>query len=134
MDFTAVINILIEALGKIMGLALTYALIIAVAYLKDFIADRLKMEATAQAFCELDDHIVSGVFAIQQTTVDDLKAAAEDGKLTTAEIEMLHTKLIAFVKPKLSDLAVKLITAAGIDIEKYILDRGEAIVAQAKKQ
>lgn len=45
---------------------------------------------------------------------------------------MLHQKLIAEVKPKLSELAVQLISAAGIDNNAYILSHGEAIVSELK--
>lgn len=57
-----ILNVIIDSLGEILGLALTYALIAAVVCLKNFDADNLQIAATFDALNEHDGHIVSGGF------------------------------------------------------------------------
>lgn len=70
---------------------------------------------------------------LQQKFVEDMKAANEDGKLTEEEILDLHSKLVTFTKDKLTPSIINIITAAGIDINQFILDAGENFVQGLKK-
>lgn len=134
MEITGIMNVLIENAVKIMATFLLAVLTIGLTYLKDLIAQKLKMSTLAHALEELDNDIAGAVGDIQQVLVDDLKAAAEDGKLTKEEIEVLHAKLLVTVKKRLSAHAKAVIEAAGIDIREYILSEAEAIINARKTQ
>lgn len=92
--------------------------------------ERLKrMSAATQeligAACETVDEL-------QQTLVDDLKAAHEDGKLDEAEKAMLKAELLEITLKKMSEPAKKLLIAAGKDISALIQGAAEAWI-EAKK-
>ena len=72
------------------------------------------------------------VLELQQTIVDGLKAAKEDGKLTDDEIEILGVMLIDKTVEKMSDSAVNLLVSAGVDITSIIKGAGEAMIKQIK--
>ena len=62
---------------------------------------------------------------LKQTVVDKLKAASEDGKLTSAEIQKLGFDLVVLTTAKLSDPTRKLLRAAGVDVAALIRGAGE---------
>lgn len=70
------------------------------------------------------------VSELQQTLVDGLKAAHEDGKLTKDEIIMLGEKLLEGTVAKMSDTTYNLLDAAGVDIVALIQGAGEAWIKQ----
>ena len=72
------------------------------------------------------------VLELQQTIVDGLKAAKEDGKLTDDEIEILGVMLIDKTVDKMSDSAINLLVSAGVDITSIIKGAGEAMIKQIK--
>ena len=69
---------------------------------------------------------------LQQKFVDDMKLANEDGKLTEDEIKELNSSLIAYTKNKMTPEIINLIVAAGIDINKFILDSGEYFIQERR--
>ena len=71
---------------------------------------------------------------LQQTMVSDLKAANEDGKLTSQEIAQLRAKLLDKTVEKLSAPAYALLSAASVDVEGLILGVGESWIERIKKQ
>lgn len=71
---------------------------------------------------------------MQQTVVDDLKAAAGDGKLTKEEVAKLKNDLLSMSMTKLSDTSVKILTAAGVDISAIIAGAGEALIKKMKNE
>lgn len=70
---------------------------------------------------------------LQQKFVEEMKAANVDGKLTKEEISDLHSKLVTFTRDKLTPSIINVITAAGIDLNQFILDAGENFVQELKK-
>ena len=72
------------------------------------------------------------VLELQQTVVDGLKAAHEDGKLTDEEITNLGYMLINKTVEKMSDSAVNLLVSAGVDISSLIKGAGEAMIQRMK--
>ena len=73
------------------------------------------------------------VLELQQTTVEAMKAASEDGKLTAAEIEHLGALLLEKALDKMSDAAVKVLNSAGVDLTAVIKGAGEAMIQDMKK-
>ena len=68
------------------------------------------------------------IAAAQQTVVDKLKDAAEDGKLSNQEINELGTLLLKMTKEKMSLPSINVLVAAGVDIDALIRGAGEALI------
>ena len=62
---------------------------------------------------------------LQQTIVEGLKAAHEDGKLTETEIKALQETLMNHVVERISAPTCTLIESAGIDLESLIQGAAE---------
>jgi len=71
---------------------------------------------------------------LQQTTVNELKAANEDGKLTQMEIAQLKQKLLDKTLEKLSSPAYALLAAASVDVEGLITGVGESWIERMKQK
>ena len=69
---------------------------------------------------------------LQQTVVDDIKAAREDGKLNREEINALGQQLIDMTVQKLSMPTYDLLKAAAVDIEAMITGAGESWICKLK--
>lgn len=69
---------------------------------------------------------------LQQSVVNDLKAARDDGKLLPGEIKALQNSLIEKSLSKLSGPAYALLSAAAVDIEGMILGVGDAWIDKLK--
>ena len=91
-----------------------------------------KLSTINTAVGELTGAAEQTVLELQQTVVDDLKAASADGKLTKDEIEMLGKKLIEGALSKMSASAMDVLKAANVDVNAIITGAGEALIAQMK--
>lgn len=69
---------------------------------------------------------------LQQTLVEGLKAAHEDGKLTKEEIAALGEALLDGTIAKMSAPTAKLLAAAAVDTTALIQGAGEAWIAKLK--
>lgn len=74
------------------------------------------------------------VLELQQTVVDDLKAASADGKLTQDEIRDLGKKLLDGSLQKMSASGINVLKAANVDINAIITGAGEALIATIKHE
>ena len=103
------------------------------AYLGKLLAKTKKMEHINMAMYELESVVKNVVGEIQQTTVDGLKEASADGKLTKDDIEWLGRLLVDKAAKGLSVPAVDTLNAAGVDIESMIHSFAEACIAEIKR-
>ena len=71
---------------------------------------------------------------LQQTMVQEMKAANNDGKLSPQEIANLRIKLIDKTVEKLSTPAYSMLSAASVDVEGLILGVGESWIERMKQQ
>ena len=82
------------------------------------------------------DEVISAanltVLELQQTLVEGLKAAHEDGKLTKEEIAMLGEKLVDGTIDKMSAPTAKLLAAAAVDTTALIHGAGESWLTKLK--
>lgn len=123
-----IVNALIEN-GVQVAVSLVVALIgVAGTWLSIQIGKVKQLQTVKLATDEAKDAAITTVLELQQTVVDDLKAAAVDGKLTKEEIAKLKNDLISMSMAKLSDTSVKILTAAGVDISAIIAGVGEALI------
>ena len=125
-------DVLIEVGTQIMFDVLMLVASIVFAYLAKYLAKSEKLKHIALAMDELEGIVVSIVGELQQTTVDGLKEASADGKLTMQEIEALGLTLVDKAKKQLSDPAADTLVAAGVDIESMIHSIAEAWIASIK--
>ena len=91
-----------------------------------------KLSTINTAVDELTNAAEQTVLELQQTVVDDLKAASKDGKLTKDEIEVLGKKLIDGALAKMSGSAMDVLKAANVDVNAIITGAGEALIARMK--
>ncbi len=91
-----------------------------------------KLVTINEAVDELTKAAEQTVLELQQTVVDDLKAASVDGKLTQAEISELGKKLLAGTFAKMSDAGIGVLKAANVDINAIVTGAGEALIAAMK--
>lgn len=92
-----------------------------------------KLETISKAVSELTSAAEQTVLELQQTTVDGLKAASADGKLTEAEIDTLGQKLLKGTLEKMSDSGMNVLKAANVDINAIVTGAGEAMIAKMKR-
>ena len=127
-----IVNALIEN-GVQVAVSLVVALIgVAGTWLSIQIGKAKQLQTVKMATDEAKDAAITTVMELQQTVVDDLKAAAVDGKLTKEEIAKLKSDLLSMSMTKLSDTSVKILTAAGVDISAIIAGAGEALIRKMK--
>ena len=91
-----------------------------------------KLSTINTAVGELTNAAEQTVLELQQTTVEGLKEAAKDGKLTKAEIAVLGKKLLDGTLSKMSDSAIGVLKAANVDVNAIVIGAGEALIARMK--
>ena len=91
-----------------------------------------KLSTINAAVDELTKAAEQTVMELQQTVVDDMKAASADGKLTQNEINALGRKLLKGTMKKMSDSSIGVLKAANVDINAIVTGAGEALIAKMK--
>ena len=107
---------------------------VAGAWLVTQIAKNQKLNTINAAIGELTNAAEQTVMELQQTSVDALKAASADGKLTKAEIADLGQKLLCGTLDKISDSAINVLYAANVDINALVTGAGEALIARIRHE
>ena len=102
------------------------------AWLLAQIAKNQKLATINTAVGELTAAAEQTVMELQQTVVDDLKAASADGKLTQDEIADLGHKLFDGALAKMSESGINVLMAANVDINAIVTGAGEALIAKLK--
>ena len=120
-------NVIIENLVQIVATLIVTLIGVLGAWLTAKIAKRAELSNISTATDE-------AILELQQTTVDKLKAASADGKLTKAEIAELGKMLIDGSMEKMSDAAKNVLNSAGVDITAIIKGAGEALIASMKEK
>lgn len=96
------------------------------------IAKREELKTITAATDEAIRAAQQTVLELQQTTVEQLKAASADGKLSGEDIATLGKMLLDGSMAKMSASAINMLTAAGVDISALIKGAGEAAIAKMK--
>lgn len=125
-------NIIIETVVQIFAALLLMLISLLGTWLTAKLAKRTELANIAAATDEATRVAQQTVLELQQTVVDNLKAASADGKLTEEEIAELKELLLDGAMDKLSDTAKNMLTAAGVDISAVIRGAGEAFIRQMK--
>lgn len=126
-------NIIIETVVQIFAALLLMLISLLGTWLTAKLAKRTELANIAAATDEATRVAQQTVLELQQTVVDNLKAASADGKLTKEEVAELRELLLDGAMDKLSDTAKNMLTAAGVDISAVIRGAGEAFIRQMKQ-
>ena len=124
---------LIEIGTQLLFEILLLVLSVSFAYVSKAVTKTKKLEHIAIAIDELETVVMAVVGELQQTTVDNLKAASADGKLSKSDIEYLGKQLVDKVAKGLSTPAIDTLNAAEIDVESMIHSFAEAWIAEIKR-
>lgn len=125
-------NIIIETVVQIFAALLLMLISLLGTWLTAKLAKRTELANIAAATDEATRVAQQTVLELQQTVVDNLKAASADGKLTEWEIAELKELLLDGAMAKMSVTAKNMLTAAGVDISAVIRGAGEAFIRQMK--
>lgn len=126
-------EIIIETIVQIVATLLLTLIGVLGTWLTVQISKKAELANIAAATEEATKAAQTTVLELQQTTVEAMKAAHEDGKLTEDEIKTLRNILLSKALDKMSESAVKVLGAAGVDINAIIIGAGEAMINLIKK-
>ena len=127
-------EVIIEVVVQVIGALLMGVIGVAFAYLTKLVGKTKELEHVASAMDELESVVTTVVGDLQQTIVENLKAASADGKLSQEDIYDLGKLLVMKVKEQLSNPASTTIQAAGIDMTEAIHSIAEAYIAKIKRE
>ena len=125
-------NVIIETVVQIVATLLITLIGVLGTWLTAKIAKKHELANSAAATDEATKAAQTTVLELQQTTVEAMKAASEDGKLTQSEIEELGALLLQKALDKMSNSAKNVLTSAGVDITALIKGAGEALINRLK--
>jgi hypothetical protein len=123
----------LEILSPILLAALTWAS----AKLAQLIRAKVRSEYLSQVLIRLDEAIFTSVKAVQQSVVDEIKAASADGKITDDEKKRIKEKAIATVKAHLGTKGVadvvKILGLEGGALDGLLSSKVEAAVHDLRR-
>lgn len=113
-------DVIIENIVRIVAALLMMLISVGGAYLTSLIAKHEKLKAISEATQQVIDAAIQTTGELQQTVVNDLKAASADGKLSNEEVNTLYHDVVVLTLDKLSVPTINLLNAVGADIEAII--------------
>ena len=125
-------TVMIETIVSVLANLAITRIGVAGAWLVTQIGKSQQLKTINAAVGELTTAAEQTVYELQQTVVDDLKAASADGKLTQDEITVLGKKLLEGTLQKMSDSGIGVLKAANVDINAIVTGAGEALIARIK--
>jgi predicted patatin/cPLA2 family phospholipase len=125
-------TVIIETIVSVLANLAITLIGVAGAWLVTQIGKSQQLKTINAAVGELTTAAEQTVYELQQTVVDDLKAASADGKLTQEEITVLGKKLLDGALAKMSDSGIGVLKAANVDINAIVTGAGEALIARIK--
>ena len=125
-------TVIIETIVSVLANLAITLIGVAGAWLVTQIGKSQQLKTINSAVGELTTAAEQTVYELQQTVVDDLKAASADGKLTQDEITALGKKLLEGTLQKMSDSGIGVLKAANVDINAIVTGAGEALIARIK--
>lgn len=120
----AIISVVVQVVGTLL---ITLIGVLG-AWLTAKIGKRVELTNINRAKDELIAAAQQTVMELQQTVVEKLKDAAEDGKLSEEEIAELGGVLLNMTKEKMSAPSIDVLVAAGVDINALIRGAAEALI------
>ena len=93
----------------------------------------MKSKELQDAVTKAEDSIWTVVMQLANETVDDLKAKAADGKLTSIEIDNLRTTAYTRAKQLMGDATYKLLQEYVGDAQAWMLSKIDAMSRETKQ-
>lgn len=121
---------IIEVITQVLATALITLIGVLGTWLTAKVLKRVELTNINKAKDELVEAAQRTVLELQQTVVEGMKAAAQDGKLSEDEITELSIMLLNKTKQQMSLPAIKLLEAAAVDVNALIRSAGEALIAE----
>ena len=106
MDFSEIGLAALQIVSPLLIAALTWA----AAKLASYIKSKVNNEYLRGVLVRLDEAVVTAVKDLQQTVVDEIKAANVDGKITEAEKKRIKDSALANVKSYLGAKGIKVLS------------------------
>ena len=132
-------NTLIQTLIPILITSLSGAIIAIAKYLTAYLEQRAKIElqasqaATIERYLKrLNETVYDVVTALNQNTVDALKEAAADGKLTEEEKETVFKQAVETTKAIMGETGLSLLSLVFEDLNALIIAKIDATVGAVK--
>lgn len=126
-------NVIIETSVSILTNLVVALIGIFGAWLVAQIGKSTKLNTIKKATEALTSAAEQTVWELQQTVVEGLKEASDDGKLSRDEIDNLAVKLYEGTISKMSEPSMNVLQAAQIDINAIITGSAEALIAKIKE-
>lgn len=121
---------IIEVITNVLATVLITLIGVLGTWLTAKVLKRVELTNINKAKDELVEAAQRTVLELQQTVVEGMKAAAQDGKLSEEEITELSIMLLNKTKQQMSLPAIKLLEAAAVDVNALIRSAGEALIAE----
>ena len=121
---------IIEIIAQVVATLLITLIGVLGTWLTAKVLKRVELTNINKAKDELVEAAQRTVLELQQTVVEGMKAAAQDGKLSEEEITELSIMLLNKTKQQMSLPAIKLLEAAAVDVNALIRSAGEALIAE----
>lgn len=121
---------IIEVITQVLATLLITLIGVLGTWLTAKVLKRVELTNINKAKDELIEAAQQTVMELQQTVVEGMKSAAQDGKLSEEEITELSIMLLNKTKQKMSLPAIRLLEAAAVDVNALIRGAGEALIAE----
>jgi hypothetical protein len=133
MDTEGIALKILEILSPVLLAALTWA----AAKLAQLIRAKVKSEYLRQVLVRLDEAVITAVKAIQQSVVEEIKAASADGKITDEEKRRIKERALASAKSHLGTKGLSEVgTILGLDtgaLDGFLSSKVEAAVHDIRR-
>ena len=126
-------TVIIETIVSVLANLAITLIGVAGAWLVTQIGKSQQLKTISAAVDDLTKAAEQTVYELNQTTVDGLKEASADGKLTQDEITNLGKLLLEGTLAKMSDSGINVLKAANVDINAIVTGAGEALIARIKQ-
>lgn len=125
---TTIIQVVVPVIAAAIGIILTA--------LANNASDYLKQKANSTLLNRyidlLTETVMDVVQSLNQTTVEQLKQAAMDGKLTQEEIDSISAQALTSVKAILGEKGMEILSIAFEDVDALITSKIERAVREVK--
>lgn len=126
------INTIVEIMATLITNLVIIAITVAFAWLSSKIGQNKHLANINRAKDELQHAAIQTVGELNQRFVETWKSQATYGKLTEAQIANLKMETVNLTLAKMSTSAIKLLDAAGVDLEAYIHGAADDYISSLK--
>ena len=128
---SAILNACVPLIITLIGIA-TVAISIGIAKFASYLKVKTDDVMLQYAIAATEAAAINVVQSLNQTVVNDLKNASEDGKLTQEEVITISTSALNMLKESLSSETIKAIEGAFGNLDTYLSNLIEKTVLKCK--